>query len=408
MKRVAVIGGGAAGLMCGYFAALNGASVKIIEKNTRPGRKIMISGKGRCNITNNCDVRRFMESVVVNPNFLYSALNFMSPSDLIELMEKNGLPLKTERGNRVFPVSDKAVDVVDTLYEMVVSAGCQFVNDIVSGIIVESGKVTGVKTEKAVINADCVVVATGGASYTRTGSTGDGYRFARESGHTVVPLKPSLVPLVTKGKTAARLMGLSLKNASLRIADAETGREVYSDFGEMIFTHFGISGPMVLSASSHIGDDREYNAFIDLKPALSEDELSARIVRDFADAPNRDFINSLDELLPKKLIPVIVELSGIDGRKKVNSITRDERKSLVYLLKNFPLTVTGKRPIEEAIITSGGVSVREINPKTMMSKLVDGLYFAGEVMDVDALTGGYNMHIALSTGALAGYSCAIS
>lgn len=408
VKRVIVIGGGAAGLLCGYFAAVNGASVKIIEKNTRPGRKILISGKGRCNITNNCDVRRFMENVVVNANFLYSALNFLSPDELMNLMENNGLPLKTERGNRVFPVSDKAMDVVDTLHKMVIDAGCQFINETVIDVIFENSVAVAVKTNKTVYDAESIVIATGGASYSRTGSTGDGYKFARKLGHTIVPIKPSLVPLVTEGKTAQKLMGLSLKNVSLRINCAENGKQIYSDFGEMIFTHFGISGPMVLSASSHLDDGFKYNAYIDLKPALNEEELSSRIVRDFASAPNKDYANSLDELLPKKLIPVVVDFSGIDPRKKANSVTKDERKRLAALLKNFPITIIGKRPIEEAIITSGGVSVKEINPKTMMSKLVGNLYFAGEVMDVDALTGGFNMHIAMSTGALAGYSCAKS
>ncbi|MBO4583787.1 MAG: NAD(P)/FAD-dependent oxidoreductase [Clostridia bacterium] len=405
MKRVVIIGGGAAGLICGYFAANAGASVTIVDKNARPGRKMMISGKGRCNLTNNCDVRRFTESVTRNPDFLYSALYFLPPQRLMELIEAAGLPLKTERGNRVFPVSDKAVDVVDTVFAMAKNAGCDYVNATVKSLVIESGVVTGVKTDRGELRADAVVVATGGASYPRTGSTGDGYRLAESAGHTVVPIRPSLVPLVTAGNTAKKLMGLSLKNVAVTLSEMN-GKRVYEDFGEMLFTHFGLSGPVILSASAHVEPGREYEVCIDLKPALTADELSKRIVRDFAANPNRDFVNSLDELLPKKLIPVVVELSGIDPRKKVNSVTREERARLTDLLKSMKFIVVGTRPIDEAIITSGGVNVKEINPKTMESKLVKGLYFAGEVIDVDALTGGYNMHIAMATGALAGENAA--
>ena len=406
MKRVVIVGGGAAGLLCGYFAAKGGASALIVDKNARPGRKMMISGKGRCNLTNNCDVRRFMESVTKNASFLYSALYFLPPQRLMELVEAEGLPLKTERGNRVFPQSDKAVDVVDTVYAMAKNAGCEYVNAEVKSIVIKDGRAAGVVTAGGVINADAVVIATGGASYTRTGSTGDGYRFAREGGHTVTPVRPSLVPLVTEGNVAKRLMGLSLKNVALTLRESGGDKPVYEDFGEMLFTHFGLSGPIVLSASAHMEQGKRYSVSVDLKPALTLEELSKRISRDFAENPNKDFVNSLDGLLPKKLIPVIVDLSGVDPRKKVNSVTRDERAGLAGLLKKLDFTVSGTRPIEEAIITSGGVEVREIDPKTMESKLVKGLYFAGEVLDVDALTGGYNMHIAMATGALAGENAA--
>ena len=406
MKRVVIVGGGAAGLLCGYFAAKGGASALIVDKNTRPGRKMMISGKGRCNLTNNCDVRRFMESVTKNASFLFSALYFLPPQRLMELVEAAGLPLKTERGNRVFPQSDKAVDVVDTVYAMAKDAGCEYLNAEVKSVVIEDGRAAGVVTSAGALKADAVVIATGGASYTRTGSTGDGYRFAKEAGHTVIPVRPSLVPLVTAGDTAKRLMGLSLKNVALTLRESGRDKPVYEDFGEMLFTHFGLSGPIVLSASAHMEQGKKYSVSVDLKPALSLEELSKRISRDFAANPNRDYLNSLDDLLPKKLIPVIVDLSGIDPRKKVNSVTREERNGLAGLLKKLDFTVTGTRPVEEAIITSGGVEVKEIDPKTMESKLVKGLYFAGEVLDVDALTGGYNMHIAMATGALAGESAA--
>ncbi|MBQ6552218.1 MAG: NAD(P)/FAD-dependent oxidoreductase [Clostridia bacterium] len=406
MKRVVIIGGGAAGLLCGYFAAKNGASALIVDKNARPGRKMMISGKGRCNLTNNCDVRRFMESVTKNASFLFSALYFLPPQRLMELVEASGLPLKTERGNRVFPRSDKAVDVVDAVYAMAKSAGCEYLNAEVKSLIVKNGAAVGVETSSGRIGADSVVVATGGASYTRTGSTGDGYRFAKEAGHTVEPIRPSLVPLVAAGGTAKRLMGLSLKNVALTLTEDGKDKPVFEDFGEMLFTHFGLSGPMVLSASAHMEQGKRYSVSVDLKPALTAEELSKRIARDFAANPNKDFANSLDDLLPKKMIPVIVDLSGIDPHKKVNSVTRDERAKLAALLKKLDFAVTGTRPVEEAIITSGGVNVKEIDPKTMESKLVKGLYFAGEVIDVDALTGGYNMHIAMATGALAGENAA--
>ena len=406
MKNIVVIGAGAAGLLCGYFAAAAGASVTLLDKNERPGRKIMITGKGRCNLTNNCDVRRFMESVPKNASFLYSALNFLSPTDLIALVENAGLPLKTERGNRVFPKSDKAVDVVDTLFSLVSSVGCKFRTAKALRILSEDGRVMGVKTDRGDFPADAVVIATGGASYPRTGSTGDGYALAKELGHTIEPIKPSLVPLVTAGKGAAKLMGLSLKNVSVTLREKENGKVLFEDFGEMLFTHFGLSGPIILSSSVFVRQGEHYTVSLDTKPALSVEELSKRILRDFSENINKDFINSLDALLPKKLIPYVVEVSGIPPRKKVNTITKEERLGFARLLKSLEFEVVGTRPIDEAIVTSGGVSVKEINPKTMMSKLVEDLYFAGEVIDVDALTGGYNLHIAMATGALAGASAA--
>lgn len=324
----------------------------------------------------------------------------------MEILEDFGLALKTERGNRVFPQSDKSVDVVDALFALTKRVGCAYENTVVKSVVAENGKITGVDTEHGRVSTDAVVIATGGASYTRTGSTGDGYRFAERLGHTVVPLRPALVPLVTEGNVAGKLMGLSLKNVSVTMNDRKSGKSVYDGFGEMLFTHFGLSGPIILSASSYIKIGGKYKIAIDLKPALTLDELSKRILRDFASNQNRDFTNSLDDLLPKNLCPVIVELSGIDPRKKVNSVTREERIGLAKLLKSFEFNVIGTRPIEEAIITSGGVSVKEIDPSTMASKLVDGLYFAGEVIDVDALTGRYNMHIAMATGALAGANAA--
>ncbi len=347
-----------------------------------------------------------MESVPKNASFLYSALNFLSPTDLIALVENAGLPLKTERGNRVFPKSDKAVDVVDTLFSLVSSVGCKFRTAKALRILSEDGRVMGVKTDRGDFPADAVVIATGGASYPRTGSTGDGYAIAKELGHTIEPIKPSLVPLVTAGKGAAKLMGLSLKNVSVTLREKENGKVLFEDFGEMLFTHFGLSGPIILSSSVFVRQGEHYTVSLDTKPALSVEELSKRILRDFSENINKDFINSLDALLPKKLIPYVVEVSGIPPRKKVNTITKEERLGFARLLKSLEFEVVGTRPIDEAIVTSGGVSVKEINPKTMMSKLVEDLYFAGEVIDVDALTGGYNLHIAMATGALAGASAA--
>ncbi len=403
---VIVIGGGAAGLMAAGTAASMGAKTLLLEKNEKPGKKLFITGKGRCNVTNAAPISDFMEQIPANNRFLYSAFSVFNNEDMRSFLHRAGVPTKVERGGRVFPESDKSSDVLRALSDY---AGASLrLKTKVTALIIENGRVCGVKTADGKrISAKAVIVATGGLSYPQTGSDGDGYRFAEGAGHTIVPPKASLVPLETKENWAKELMGLSLKNVSLSAFDQKNSI-IYEENGEMLFTHFGISGPMVLSASAHMRDfaNNRYRVEIDLKPALDEEKLDARILRDFSDTKNKDFINSLDKLLPQKLIPVIVELSGIDPRKKVNEITRAERLSFVSLLKHLPLTVTKPRPIAEAIITAGGISTKEIAPKTMESKLVSGLYFAGEVIDVDAYTGGYNLQIAFSTGYLAGQSAA--
>lgn len=401
---IAVIGGGAAGLMAAGFAAERGARVLLFETNPKVGRKIYITGKGRCNVTNNCDVQQVLANVPVNPRFLYSALGQFSPADVMEFFEAHGVPLKTERGNRVFPVSDKAADIVDALFSYVKKQGVQLIFHSVQRILTENGAVSGVEANRKVYPADRVIVATGGASYPATGSTGDGYRFARECGHTVVPPRPSLVPLVEAGDICRQLMGLSLKNVTLSVF--ENNKKIYEDFGEMLFTHFGLSGPLVLSASAHMRHfgSKAYHVEIDLKPALDEKTLDKRLLGDFEKHKNSDFINALGDLLPRKLIPVIVQCAEIDPRVKVHSITKAQRQSLLRLLKHFPIVISGARPIAEAIVTTGGVSVKEVNPKTMESKKLSGLYFAGEVLDVDAYTGGFNLQIAWATGRLAGLS----
>lgn len=392
--------------MAAGFAAYYGADVKLLEKMHRVGRKLMITGKGRCNLANNCDIDAFMSNTPVNNKFLYSAINNFPPQDIIGFFEEQGLKTKTERGNRVFPVSDKASDVVDVMRRFALKNGALIINSEVRAVKAENGAITGVATNDGFIPADRVIVATGGVSYTRTGSTGDGYKFARSLGHTVVAPKPSLVPLESPDNDCRRMQGLSLRNISLKIT-AKSGKTVYEDFGELLFTHFGISGPTVLSASCNMRDFSEgYFAHIDLKPALSPEQLDARILRDLSENINRDISNSLSKLLPRKLIPVILDRWKISRDKKCNSVTREERRALVSLLKDFDVEIIRPRPIEEAIITSGGVKVSEINPKTMESKLVSGLYFAGEVIDVDAYTGGFNLMIAWSTGRLAGESSA--
>ena len=408
MKRIVIIGGGAAGLAAAISASekyKNQAEVTLIEKNERPARKVMITGKGRCNVTNNCNVDTLIANVPKNGKFLYSAFSGFTPRDVISFFETAGVPLKTERGNRVFPVSDKAVDIVDALVKTAKSGGTKFINATAAEILAENGSVVGVKlTDGRVISADSVILATGGMSYPLTGSTGDGYKMAQKLGHTVTELKPSLVPLCIHEGFCTKIAGLSLKNVTLSIFETGKKKPLFSEMGEMLFTHFGISGPLVLSASSHIRymGKKEYTAFVDLKPALSTEQLDNRILRDFGEEQNKDFANSLSKLLPKSLIPVIIKLSGIKSDKKVNQIEREERLGLCKLIKALPLHITGFRPIEEAIITSGGISVKEIDPKTMGSKLVSGLFFAGEIIDVDAYTGGFNLQIAFSTGFAAG------
>ncbi len=406
-----VIGAGAAGMMAAGTAGENGIDTVLLERNDRPGRKVMITGKGRCNVSNNCDsVQQLISNVPGNGRFLFGAFSKFMPRDTAEFFESRGVMLKVERGNRIFPVSDKAVDIVDCLADYA-KAGAKIIKGRAEKLIIENGAVKGVVTSDGeALYADRVIIATGGVSYPATGSTGDGYELAKQAGHTVISPVPSLVPLEIHEGFCSELMGLSLRNISVSVTDTEKNKCIYEDFGEMLFTHFGVSGPVILSASAHMRDMKKgkYKISIDLKPALTPEQLDARILRDFSESTNKNFINALDSLLPKKLVPVIVKLSRIPMATKVNQITREQRQELAYLLKHLTVTVTGFRPVDEAIITSGGVSVKEINPSTMESKLVSGLYFAGEVMDVDAYTGGFNLQIAFSTGRLAGLSAANS
>ena len=409
MKNIVIIGGGPAGLKAALSADFKykheKRQITIIEKNERVGRKLMITGKGRCNVTNNCNLDTLIANTPKNGRFLYSAFSNFSSQDTMAFFENAGVPLKTERGNRVFPVSDKAVDIVDALANSVKARKIKLLHATAKSIKSDNGAVCGVELENGeILEADSVVLATGGVSYPVTGSTGDGFKMAAELGHTITELKPSLVPLCCHEGFCTKLSGLSLKNVTLSIFEEAKKKPIYKEMGEMLFTHFGISGPLVLSASSYIRKmgKVEYTAVIDLKPALNEEQLDKRILRDFEGQQNKDFANSLDALLPKSMIPVIIGMSGIDPHIKVNQISREQRTELVKLLKNFTLHITGFRPIEEAIITSGGISVKEINPSTMESKLVSGLYFAGEIIDVDAFTGGFNLQIAFSTGFLAG------
>ena len=399
-KTVAVIGGGPAGMIAAGRLKNRVDKVILIEKNPMLGKKLRITGKGRCNITNVADIEDIMANIPTNSRFLYSALYSFTNDDVIELMHSLGVPTKVERGGRVFPESDSARDVAEALKRYALGKNVTLLKENATGIIVKDGKVAGVKCGDKEIPADSVIVATGGVSYPLTGSTGDGYRFAENMGHTVVAPKPSLVPLETKEKWVADVMGLALKNVELTLWSGE--KKIYTDFGEMLFTHFGVSGPIVLSASCHLKKAKDVKITIDLKPALSEEQLDKRILRDFEAAGKKHLQNSLDELLPRALIPVIIKEAGLDGHKEVCSITKEERRKLLIAMKKLTLTVTGTRPVAEAIITSGGVKVSEINPSTMESKLVPGLYFAGEVIDVDAYTGGFNLQIAFSTGYLAG------
>ena len=395
-------------MMAAVTAARLGARVTVLEKNDRVGRKIRITGKGRCNVTNDCSVGDFLSNVPTNPRFLYTALSKLSVEDTKAFFEEAGVPLKVERGNRVFPVSDKAADIVAAMYDSCKQAGVEFVFRKALGIDVEEGSVSSVKYSGGEIAADAVIVATGGRSYPLTGSDGDGYKFARLVGHTVTELRPSLVPIVAEGHLCGRMQGLSLKNVKLTVYSERQSKPVYEDFGEMMFTHFGITGPMVLSASAYLPNigREKYYAEIDLKPALDEKKLDARVLSDFAKYSNKDFINALSDMLPQKMIELVVELSGIDPRKKVNSVTREERMKLAEVIKHFRIPLSHFRPIDEAIVTKGGVAVNELDPRTMQSKLVQGLYFAGEVIDVDAYTGGFNLQIAFSTGYTAGEDAA--
>lgn len=397
-----IVGGGTAGLCCAGFAARAGLRVLVVERNERLGRKLLITGKGRCNVTNNSAPDEIIKNVRTNPRFLYSAIYRFPPDEVMAWMEELGVALKTERGNRVFPVSDSAREVTDALVRFAKSGGARFETGKVTELFIEDGSITGLRTQQGkTYRAFSVVLATGGMSYPLTGSDGSGYQLAEACGHSIIPPKPSLIPIVTKEPWCAELSGLSLKNVTLSLYKGSGKKPVFEELGEMLFTHFGVSGPLVLSASSHMSGPEGYRLYIDLKPGLDEAKLDARLLRDFEKYQNKNFANSLSELLPKSLIPVMVELSGIPAEQKTNQITKEQRRHFAALLKALPLTPTAFRPIEEAIITAGGVNIREVDPATMQSKLVRGLFFAGEVLDVDAYTGGYNLQIAFSTGRLA-------
>ena len=413
MANVIVIGGGPAGMMAAITAAEYGNNVTIIEKNSDFGKKLLITGKGRCNITSSLYMSEFIKNTPGNGQFLYSAFQNYTNTDIIDFLKNQGLEVKEERGNRIFPVTDKSIDVLNCFKSKINELKIKkLFNTRVQKILVQNGEVLGVRTEKEIIQTDKIILATGGKSYPLTGSTGDGYLIAKNIGHKVTEIRPSLVPLVIYEKNECKKMqGLSLRNVGIKIIDESKNKLIYEDFGEMIFTHFGISGPTILSGSAHLVRYKEIDNLmkeqkiklqIDLKPALTEEQLDERILRDFNDFKNKQFKNSLDKLLPQKLIPVIIEKSGINPEKKVNEINKKERHRLVNLLKNFEVIIKGFRPIDEAIITSGGINIKEINPKTMESKLVEGLYFAGEIIDVDAYTGGFNLQIAYSTGYVAG------
>ena len=407
MSKVVVIGGGPAGMFAAIAAAENGQDVLLLEQNEKLGKKLYITGKGRCNITNACDTEELFSNVTRNAKFLYSAFYTYDNFRVMQFFEEHGLKIKTERGNRVFPESDHSSDVIRTLQQVLKEKGVKILlHARVTGILTDGEKISGVLLEDGEkIRADALVIATGGFSYQSTGSTGDGYRFAKELGHDLTELVLALVPFCTKEDYVKELQGLSLKN--VRVSIYRKNKKIYDDFGEMLFTHFGVSGPLILSASSRIlsnSPNEELPMEIDLKPALTEEQLDKRILRDFEENQNKQFKNSISRLLPSNLIPVVLGLSGIQLDKKVNEITKEERTKLVLLVKHFPVTITGRRDFNEAIITRGGVSVKDINPSTMESKKVKNLYFAGEVMDLDAVTGGFNLQIAWSTGYLAGTS----
>lgn len=410
--KVVVIGGGPAGMMSAISAAKSGDKVVLLEKNNILGKKILITGKGRCNITSSLDIDDFINNIPGNGRFLYSAFENFDNKDIIELLKKEGVSVKEERGNRYFPTSDRAEDVRMALERETKKAGVDVkLNFKVCGIEIEDSKVKSVVLENGKIDADKIILATGGKSYPLTGSNGDGYKIAEELGHTIKDVRGSLVPLIAEKSVCSKMQGLSLRNVGIVLYDVEKDKKIYSDFGEMLFTHFGVSGPTILSGSAHLlrykdVDKKISNGKIvlkiDLKPALSFEQLDARILRDFTEVKNKQFKNSLDKLLPKKMIDVVIDKSKIDPEKHVNEITREERMNLVKLLKCFVVRIDGFRPVDEAIVTAGGISVKEINPKTMESKIVSGLYFAGEIIDVDAYTGGFNLQIAYSTGFTAG------
>lgn len=395
-----VIGGGPAGMFAAITAAQRGQKVLLLERNDRLGKKLLITGKGRCNVTNNCDLDEVLKNVPRNGRFLYSALNACPPGKMMDFFATAGCELKTERGNRVFPVSDRSQSVLEALQREMRRAGVEIRTDRVKEILTKDGAVSGVRGQNATYGCQWVILATGGLSYPTTGSTGDGYAMAEQLGHTIVPAQGSLVPLETEGADAPDMQGLSLRNVDVKLIDAK-GKKLFTDFGELLFTHFGVSGPTVLSASAHLKGEH-CRLVIDLKPALDEGKLDARILRDLEMYKNRSMENALTDLLPRSMIPVVLRRLDIDPTMQANSLTKQQRRSLVELLKAFSLTITGKRPVAEAIITSGGVKVGEIDPKTMQSKLVPGLYFAGEIIDCDAYTGGFNLQIAWSTAYAAG------
>lgn len=418
--RIAVIGGGPAGMMAAISASQNQNEVYLLEKNSKLGKKLLITGKGRCNITSSLDIREFIANIPGNGSFLYSAFNNYTNQDIIEFLKKNGVAVKEERGNRIFPVSDKSIDVLNSFTKELNKKQVKIKFDAkVTGIEVEKNKVKAVtyidkNNESKKLLVDKVILATGGKTYSATGSTGDGYEIAKKLGHTITKIKPSLVPLTASGESlniCQELQGLSLKNISMKLINLENKKSIYEDFGEMLFTHFGVSGPMILSSSAHLLRYKNVDNLlaqnkiqlqIDLKPALSLEKLDLRLQRDFAQEKNKEFKNSLNNLLPQKLIAVIVEKSGIKPNKQVNEITKEERLRLANLLKEFKIIISGFRPLDEGIITSGGINIKDINPKTMESKIIEGLYFAGEIIDVDAYTGGFNLQIAYSTGYTAG------
>ena len=409
MSKVVIIGAGAAGLLAGITVAQNGADVTILEKMRQPGKKMLITGKGRCNITNACEIPEFIKNLPGNGRFLNSALHRFTNDDIVIMLESNGLQTKVERGNRVFPVSDKAKDVVDTLTKIYTQAGGKLLTDTKAlEILIKNGRTVGVKTINGVYPADAVILCAGGASYPGTGSDGGGAKLAAKAGHSIVPLKPSLVPLTSDYPYVDDLQGLSLRNVEATLfAD---GKKIASEFGEMLFTHFGVSGPIILSlsnaASKAIADGKEVELSLDLKPALSREKLDARIQRDFKEYSRKQLANGMKDLLPQRLIPVVCDMAYLDEEKFINQISREERLRLLDTLKGFMIPITGTRPLAEAIVTAGGVDVKEINPKTMESKLVPGLYFAGEVMDVDGYTGGFNLQAAFSSGYAAGLAAA--
>ena len=413
MANVIVIGGGPAGMMAAITAAEYGNNVTIIEKNSDFGKKLLITGKGRCNITSSLYMSEFIKNTPGNGQFLYSAFQNYTNTDIIDFLKNQGLEVKEERGNRIFPVTDKSIDVLNCFKSKINELKIKkLFNTRVQKILVQNGEVLGVRTEKEIIQTDKIILATGGKSYPLTGSTGDGYLIAKNIGHKVTEIRPSLVPLVIYEKNECKEMqGLSLRNVGIKIIDESKNKLIYEDFGEMILTHFGISGPTILSGSAHLVRYKEIDNLmkeqkiklqIDLKPALTEEQLDERILRDFKEFKNKQFKHALDKLLPQKMIPIVIKKTKINEEKRVNEITKEERRNLVKVLKKFELTIKDFRPVEEAIITSGGINIKEINPKTMESKLVKGLYFAGEIIDVDSYTGGFNLQIAYSTGYTAG------